>query len=329
MRNYIIKRLFIAAIILFFVAFVIYCIMRSLPMSYIERLAQQRAQAPGSVKSYEEWVLQLGAVYGMDKGIIAGFFSWAANALRGNFGDSWLFNMSVVKKFKEVITDSVYLNFCAAFFTYSIAIPLGMLAAQRQYKKTDYIVTVAALIGISLPTFFLATLLKLLFSVKLGLFDLYGKVGRNHLTFSYFGQILDIIKHYILPVCTLTIISVGSLMRYTRTNMLEVLHSDYIRTARSKGLPEKIVIYHHAFRNTLIPLVTILAGMLPSLFSGAMITEVLFQIPGIGYTSYLAITQGDIPFAMFFMVFLSLLTLTGTLISDILYAAVDPRVRIA
>jgi peptide/nickel transport system permease protein len=302
--------------------------MRCLPMSYIERLAQERAQAPGAVKGYGEWVSQLGAVYGMDKGVIAGFFSWVANALRGNFGDSWLFNMSVVQKFKEVIMDSVYLNFCATVFAYSIAIPLGMFAARRQYKRADYIITVAALIGISLPTFFLATLLKLLFSIKLGWFDLYGKVGRNYLSLSHFGQFLDVVRHYILPVCTLTIISIGSLMRYTRTNMLEVLNSDFIRTARAKGLPENVVIYHHAFRNTLIPLVTILGGMLPGLFSGAMITEVLFQIPGIGYTSYLAITQGDIPFAMFFMVFISFLTLIGTLIADILYAAVDPRVRL-
>jgi peptide/nickel transport system permease protein len=111
--------------------------------------------------------------------------------------------------------------------------------------------------------------------------------------------------------------------------MLEVLHSDFIRTARAKGLPERRVINHHAFRNTLLPIITMVGTMIPGLFSGAMITEILFQIPGIGYTSYLAITQGDIPFTMFFLVFISLLTLIGSLVSDILYAAADPRVRIA
>ncbi|GHV16840.1 peptide ABC transporter permease [Spirochaetia bacterium] len=329
MRKYIIRRLFLAVVILFFVAFIIYLIMRSLPMSYIERVAREKATAPGATRSYEDWVAQLGAIYGMNRGLIPGFFKWLSNAFRGNFGDSWLFNIPVLKKFSEVILDSVYLNVSATVFEFAIAIPLGMLAARKQYSKTDYAVTVIALIGISLPTFFLATMLKLVFSIKLGLFDLYGKVGRNHLTMSSFMQVLDIMHHYILPIITITIVSIGSLMRYVRTNTLEVLHSDFIRTARAKGLPESRVINHHAFRNTLLPIITMVGTMIPGLFSGAMITEILFQIPGIGYTSYLAITQGDIPFTMFFLVFISLLTLIGSLVSDILYAAADPRVRIA
>ncbi len=146
---------------------------------------------------------------------------------------------------------------------------------------------------------------------------------------SGFDQSLDIAIHFILPIMTLAIVSIGGLMRYTRTNMLEVLNSDYIRTARAKGLSEKRVINHHAFRNTLIPIVTILGGSLPGLFAGALITETLFQIPGIGYTGYLAMVSGDIPFTMFYMVFMAFLTLLGTLIADILYAVVDPRVRVS
>ena len=138
-----------------------------------------------------------------------------------------------------------------------------------------------------------------------------------------------IAKRVALALVTLVIVSIGSYMRYTRTNMLEVLNADYIRTARAKGLSEKKVIYKHAFRNTLIPIITILGGSLPGLFGGAMITETLFQIPGIGYTSYQCLIQGDIPFTMFYMTFLAILTLAGNLISDILYAVVDPRVRIA
>ena len=134
--------------------------------------------------------------------------------------------------------------------------------------------------------------------------------------------------HFVLPILTLVTVSIGSLMRYTRTNMLEVLSSDYIRTARAKGLSEKKVINHHAFRNTLIPLVTILGGSLPGLFSGALITETLFAIRGIGYASYHSMINGDIPFTMFYLAFLSILTLLGNLISDILYAVVDPRVRV-
>ena len=127
----------------------------------------------------------------------------------------------------------------------------------------------------------------------------------------------------------MVVVSIGSLMRYTRTNMLEVLNADYIRTARAKGLSEHKVIYRHAFRNTLIPLVTVIGGSLPGLFSGALITETLYSIPGIGYTSYHAMVGGDIPFSMFYLTFLAVLTLAGNLISDIMYAVVDPRVRLS
>jgi peptide/nickel transport system permease protein len=210
-----------------------------------------------------------------------------------------------------------------------IAVPLGIIAATKQYSKTDYTISVIALAGISLPTFFFASLLKLVFSVKLGWFDLYGLVGRSYDQLSAFGQLMDKANHLVLPIITLVVVSMGGLMRYTRTNMLEVLNADYIRTARAKGLSERKVIYHHAFRNTLIPLVTIIGGSLPGLFGGALITETLFGIPGIGFASYYSMVAGDIPFSMFYLVFISILTLLGNLIADILYAVVDPRVRIA
>ena len=157
---------------------------------------------------------------------------------------------------------------------------------------------------------------------------MFGTVGKYHNQLSGISAILDIAWHFVLPVVTIVIVSIGSLMRYTRTNMLEVLNSDYIRTARAKGLSEKVVINKHAFRNTLIPIVTIIGGSLPGLFSGAMITETLFGISGIGYISYQAMVGGDIPFTMFYMLFLAVLTLMGTLLADILYAVVDPRVRV-
>jgi peptide/nickel transport system permease protein len=209
-----------------------------------------------------------------------------------------------------------------------IAIPLGILAARKQYSRTDYAITFFALMGISLPTFFLATILKYVFAIKLQWFDLYGLTGRFHTTMTPIQQTLDIAYHLVLPVITLMMLSIGGLMRYTRTNMLEVLNSDYIRTARAKGLPEKVVINKHAFRNTLIPLVTSLSGILPGMFTGALITETLYQIPGIGYISFQAIIRGDIPFAMFYIVFLILLTQVSILLSDILYAVVDPRIRV-
>ena len=328
MRKFIIKRLLLSVVILFFVALIIYALMRCLPTSYIESIARQKSMQPGS-KSFDEWMQQLSATYGMDKGVIAGFFSWLGKAITGNFGDSWFYTEPVLDVFNRTVWLSFIMGGIAFIFEIIIAIPLGIIAATKQYSKTDYTVSVIALAGISLPTFFFAALLKLLFSVKLGWFELFGLVGRDHQQLSAFGQFLDKAHHLVLPIVTLVVISIGGLMRYTRTIMLEVLNADYIRTARAKGVSEHKVIYRHAFRNTLIPLVTIIGGSLPGLFSGALITETLYSIPGIGYTSYNAMVGGDIPFSMFYLTFLAVLTLVGNLIADILYAVVDPRVRIS
>ncbi len=328
MRKYIIKRLIQSLIILFFVSFIIYALMRCLPTSYVEAMARQKSMQPGS-KSYEEWLAQLSAMYNMDGSIISGFFQWLGQMLRGEFGDSWKWTVPVLEKFHDTVWLSFVMGLISFVLELVIAIPLGVIAATKQYSKTDYAISVIALAGISLPTFFFASLLKLVFSVKLGWFDLYGLVGRSYDLLSPMGQLMDKANHLVLPIITLVVISMGGLMRYTRTNMLEVLSADYIRTARAKGLSERKVIYHHAFRNTLIPIVTIVGGSLPGLFSGALITETLFGIPGIGFASYQSMVSGDIPFSMFFMVFTAVLTLLGNLIADILYAVVDPRVRIA
>lgn len=328
MWKYILKRLLISVLILLLVALIIYALMRSLPTSYVEAVARQKSQQPGA-KSYEEWLNQLNEMYNMNGNIFVGFWTWLTNVFQGNFGDSWHYTVPVLDKFNDTIWVSFIMGAIAFFFEVIIAIPLGVIAATKQYSKTDYVVSIIALAGISLPTFFFASLLKLVFSVKLGWFDLFGLTGREHDMLSTGGQILDYANHLVMPVVTLVVVSMGSLMRYTRTNMLEVLNADYIRTARAKGLSERKVIYHHAFRNTLIPIVTILGGSLPGLFSGALITEKLFSIPGIGFASYHAMVAGDIPFSMFYLVFLALLTLVGNLIADVLYAVVDPRVRIA
>ena len=328
MRKYIVKRTLISVLILACVSFIIYSLLRCLPSSYVENMAMQLSALQGA-KPYEEWLAQLNAAYGLDKNIFMGYLTWLGDAVRGNFGDSWKWTMPVTEKFNNVVWLSFIMGAISFVIQLVIAIPLGVIAATKQYSRTDYAISAGALVGISLPTFFFATILKLIFSVKLGWFDLYGLVGRDYAQLDAMGQFLDKANHLVLPITTLVIVSVGSLMRYTRTNMLEVLNADYIRTARAKGLSEKKVIYQHAFRNTLIPLVTIVGGSLPGLFSGALITETLFSIPGIGFTSYQAMTSGDIPFAMFYMTFLAILTLAGNLLSDILYAVVDPRVRIA
>ena len=328
MRTYVLKRLGMSVVILVCVTFIIYGLMRSLPTSYVETMAMQLSQQAGS-QSYEEWIEQLNAQYGLDQGIFSGYISWLGDFVTGEFGDSWSFNVPVLTEFTNTIGISFAMSAIAFVLSTGIAVPLGIVAATHQYSKMDYIISALALVGISLPTFFIATLLKLVLSVKLGWLDLYGLTGRDYNQLDSMGQMLDIVKHMIMPVITLTVIQIGSLMRYARTNMLEVLNADYIRTARTKGLPEKSVIYKHAFRNTLIPLVTIIGGSLPGLFSGALITETLFSIPGTGYTSYQAMTSGDIPYTMFFLTFIAIITLLSNLLTDIMYAVVDPRVRIS
>lgn len=328
LRKYVVKRILLSVLILICVTFIIYGLLRCLPSSYVENMAMQLSSKPGA-KSYDEWLSQLNASYGLDKGIVPGYLTWLSDAVRGQFGDSWKYTVPVTQKFSETVWLSFVMGLISFILELVIAIPLGIIAATKQYSRADYAITTFSLVGISLPTFFFATLLKLFFSVKLGWFDLYGLVGRDYAQLSSWGQFWDKANHLVLPIVTLVIVSVGSLMRYTRTNMLEVLNADYIRTARAKGLSEHKVIYRHAFRNTLIPLVTIIGGSLPGLFSGALITETLFMIPGIGYTSYQAMISGDIPFSMFYMTFIAILTLIGNLLSDILYAVVDPRVRIA
>lgn len=262
------------------------------------------------------------------KAILGGYFSWLGNMLRGDFGDSFLYQLPVNK----VIADHMWISFAislvALVFQFAIAIPLGIVSATRQYSVTDYAVTVITMIGISLPSFFFAALLIKVFSSWLGWFPASGLVSAGGSS-AGIAYALDMVHHLVLPMLVLVVLSIGGLMRYTRTNMLEVLNSDYIRTARSKGLSEKKVIYVHAFRNTMIPLMTLLAGILPSLFGGAMITEEVFAIEGIGRLAYKALQQGDVPFIMGYNMFLAVLTVIGTLLSDLMYAVVDPRVKLS
>ena len=328
MTKFIVKRLLYSAVILIVVMFIVYALMYMMPNNYIEQQARLLATRPGATKSFQEWLSDLNQQYGMDKNIFSGYFTWLKSAVTGNFGDSWKWTKPVLEEFNDTVWISFILSSVAFVLQLLIAIPLGVLAARKQYQVADYTATVVSMICISLPTFFLACLLKLVFATKLGWFDFTGMTSRDYPKLSEFGKILDVGKHMVLPAITLTIISIGGLMRYTRTNMLEVLNSDYIRTARAKGVPEKKVISKHAFRNTLIPLITSLGGSLPSIFGGALVTETLFGIQGIGFASYYSMVEADIPFTMFYLAFISILTLLGNLLADILYAVVDPRVRV-
>lgn len=262
--------------------------------------------------------------------VLAGYFNWLGNMFKGDLGMSFKYKKPV----SDVIVQNMGISFAIAFIAtvlqFIIAIPLGIKAAVNQYGVIDYTVTVFAMIGISLPTFFLAALVIRVFSVELGWFEVGGIASASlPVDASWIVRLGDTLWHMVLPMFVLVVLSIGSLMRYTRTNTLEALNADYVRTARAKGLSERTVIYKHAFRNTMIPLVTMMAGILPSLFGGAMITETVFSIPGIGKLAYDALIVADIPFIMGYNMFIAILTVVGTLLSDLMYAVVDPRVKLA
>ena len=260
--------------------------------------------------------------------VLSGYISWLSNMLRGDMGQSFIYQKPVGTVIAEHMWISFLISFVALILQFAIAIPMGITSATHQYSVRDYSVTVITMIGISLPSFFFAALLIKIFSSWLGWFPASGLVSGSSASVG-FAHVMDMLWHLVLPMVVLVVLSIGGLMRYTRTNMLEVLNSDYIRTARAKGLSEKKVIYVHAFRNTMIPLMTLLAGILPSLFGGAMITEEVFSIDGIGRLAYNALQQGDIPFIMGYNMFLAVLTVIGTLLSDLMYAVVDPRVKLS
>lgn len=320
MKQYVIRRVLISLLVLVGVSFLLYAILRLMPGDFIS------ATTSGNPAITEEMKEKLKELYGLDKGIVVGYIDWVKGALRLDLGTSFIYQKPVTEVIKDKMWISFSLSAIAFVLQLLISIPLGIIAARKQYSKTDYTIVALALAGISLPSFFFAAVLQKVFAMDLGILPLQGMVTARK-NYEGFALILDMGKHFILPIIVFVITGVGSWLRYTRNNMLEVLNADYIRTARAKGVPERKVISKHAFRNTLIPVVTMIGGSLPGLFAGAIITEGIFSIEGLGKVALNAVNQGDIPFLMGYFMFLSILTLLGTLISDILYAVVDPRVK--
>ena len=325
MLKYIIKRLLLSILILFGVSLIIYVLIRCMPVDFVTQKLSS-ITTTGSETS-QELIDAMMRTYGLDTNIFEGYLAWLGKLVRFDFGDSFKYGIPVTSVIKNHMGVSFAVALIATFFEFMIAIPLGITAATHQYSARDYIVTVLVMIGISLPSFFFGQVLKDLLANKLGWFPPAGFLSG---TGSETGLALipEYFKYLFIPILTITILSIGGRMRMTRTNMLEVLNADYIRTARAKGLKESKVIYKHAFRNTLIPIVTTLAGLLPSLFSGAIITEQVFNLPGIGNVALAAMNQGDIPFIMGYNMFLALLSVIGVLLSDLMYAVVDPRVKL-
>ena len=325
MFKYIVKRILLSVLILFGVSLLMYALLRLMPGDFVE---QKFTLNPSSEVSPER-IQQMKELYGLNDSVIVGYFKWLGDALQGEFGYSFKFDEPVMTVIGDNLWISFLLTLIALLIYYPLGILLGVRAAVKQYSLFDYTTTVITMLGISLPGFFFSAVLIKTFAFDLGWFDTgLGLESSGLLNPTKWQVFWDQAWHLVLPMITVVVLSIGGLMRYTRTNMLEVLTADYIRTARAKGVSENSVIYKHAFKNTMIPLVTMLAGLLPGLFGGSMIIEQVFGIPGIGLRAYQALSAGDIPFVMGYNMFLAVLTVLGMLITDIMYVVVDPRVKL-
>ncbi|MFH1542496.1 MAG: ABC transporter permease [bacterium] len=256
-----------------------------------------------------EDLARIRANFGLDKPVIIQYFYWLGNALRGNFGNSYTTGQPVMQEIGQRLPATLLLMSASYLLTLIITIPLGVISAVKKGSWFDNTVTVLSFAGMATPSFWLGLMLMLFFSVHLHWFPAVGS--------------------FVLPLITMTIGSLAGLTRYQRAAMLEVLNQDYIRTARAKGLPERIVIYKHALRNALIPIVTILGLSLPGLFGGAFIIETIFAWPGMGRLGVMAIFQRNYPMIMGIVVMSAFLIILGNLLADIGYALVDPRIRYA
>lgn len=281
----------------------------------------------GNPKLGAETRQRLETLYGLDKPLPVQYLNWLGRFIRLDFGTSFNDNRSVFKKIMERLPATILLNVLALVIIFAVAIPLGVVSAAKKDSMFDKTVTVTSFIAYAIPTFWLALLLMMLLGVYWRLLPLGGLVSTNFEYLSAGRKILDILWHLLLPVFVSAFGGFAAITRYSRSQMLEVLHHDYIRTARAKGLPEYKVIYKHALRNALLPIITLLGLSLPALIGGGVIFETIFSWPGMGRLGWEAVMSRDYPVIMGVGVLSAIFTLLGNLIADILYAYADPRIR--
>jgi len=268
-------------------------------------------------------------LYGLDQPLHVQYGRWLKRLATMDLGESFAPDHRPVKdKILERIPITLTIELLALALIFAVAVPLGIASAVRQYSLFDKISTVVVFVGFAIPTFWLALLLMILFGVKLGWLPISGIRSLDHDLLPPAGKLLDYAGHLALPVFLSAFGGLAGLSRYMRSNMLEVIRQDYITTARAKGLPENDVIYRHALRNALLPVVTILGLSLPALIGGAVIFESIFAIPGMGQLFYQGVLSRDYPLIMGILVIGAVLTLLGNLLADVCYALVDPRIRV-
>lgn len=322
MLSYLIKRFLLMIPILFgitFVCFIVINLAPGSPATFQEEL---------SPKASPEAMEALKKLYGLDKPIHERYLNWLKMVVTLDLGKSFVDGRNVKDKIKERLPITVTLNLLSLLLIFIIAIPIGVYSALKQGSLFDRALTVFVFTGFSVPTFWLALLAMIVFGVNLGWLPISGIQSIGAETMPFHERLVDWIKHLILPVTIMSFAGLAGMSRYTRSSMLEVLRQDYIRTARAKGLPERVVIFRHALRNALLPVVTLLGLAIPGLIGGSVIFESIFSIPGMGQLFYSSAMARDYPTIMGILIIGALLTLIGNLIADIAYFIVDPRIRV-
>ena len=314
MFKYVVRRLLIAIPVLLGVTCVAYFIMTLAPGDAVDMLI-----SPGLTA--QDFALQRQSL-GLDEPAPVRYVKWLTQLAQGNLGYSFNNRQPVTTRIGERLVPTLSLALFALLWAYVLGIPIGVLAAVRQYSIFDYTATIVSYLGVSLPSFFFGLLLIYVFSLKLNLLPTGGMQ-----TIGASSDLMDRVAHVILPSLVLGLYNAAVVMRYTRSSMLEAIHQDYVRTARGKGLREKSVIFGHALRNALMPVITLAGLQVPTLLGGAIITEQVFNWPGIGRLAVEAIFQRDYPVIMGLNLLTAVMVTLGNLIADVSYGLVDPRIR--
>ena len=314
MVQYIIRRILIAIPVLLGVTILNFGIINLAPGNPAEMfISPSISEADVELKKEQ---------FGLNEPLYIQYFRWLGNVFQGDFGYSYSNYEPVTAMLVERIGPTLILMGSALIIAYLIAIPIGIISAVKQYSWIDYVTTGTSFLGISIPNFFLGLGLIYVFSVKLGMFP---TGGMN--TLGVEGNVLDTLNHLILPAIVLATAIAGNMVRYVRSSILEVLGEDYLRTARSKGLHEFVVVNKHALKNALIPIITVVGLDIPLLVSGAVITEQVFQWPGIGQLMIQSIMSRDYPTLMALTFIAAIVVLVTNLVVDILYSVVNPRIK--
>jgi peptide/nickel transport system permease protein len=323
MTTYILRRLFQSALTLFIISIILFGLISLVPGGMMSAYAENPDMTP-------EDLARLEVKYGFNDPPPVRYLKWLGNTLRGDWGNSFVSKRPALHEIGERLPNTMLLMGVMLVVTLLIAIPLGILSAIKQYTWFDHVTTTLAFAGQSLPVFWFGLLLIIIFHVTLKRPDGSPLLpGSGMMTLGAEFSLIDRIEHLVLPVTMLALVSAAGYMRYMRSSMLDVIHEDYVRTARAKGLRERVVILKHAMRNALIPLVTLIGLDLPSLFGGALFTETIFAWPGIGRLYFNAALKTDYPVIMAVLVIYSGLIILSSLLVDVLYAALDPRIRLS